>query len=162
MVWKAEDRLIASTASHLSTGKASIALTCWMPALLTRMSIGAEHKRRFDHAGDFRRARHAGARMDRRAALQAPQVRERAAHRLGLAEAVYHDRDAAGDAPAGRRIIKIASAHALVASPFKSACVAAKHGIVGLTKVVALETAEDNITSNGICPVRASRAPNPS
>ncbi|WP_262273233.1 3-hydroxybutyrate dehydrogenase [Microvirga yunnanensis] len=50
------------------------------------------------------------------------------------------------------RIINIASAHALVASPFKSAYVAAKHGIVGLTKVVALETAEQNITCNAICP----------
>lgn len=50
------------------------------------------------------------------------------------------------------RIINIASAHALVASPFKSAYVAAKHGIVGLTKVVALEVAEQNITCNAICP----------
>lgn len=52
----------------------------------------------------------------------------------------------------GGRIINIASAHALVASPFKAAYVAAKHGMVGLTKVVALETAEDNITCNAICP----------
>ena len=50
------------------------------------------------------------------------------------------------------RIINIASAHGLVASPFKVAYVAAKHGIVGLTKVTALETAEDNITCNAICP----------
>jgi 3-hydroxybutyrate dehydrogenase len=50
------------------------------------------------------------------------------------------------------RIINIASAHALVASPFKSAYVAAKHGIVGLTKTVALETAEHGITANAICP----------
>ena len=50
------------------------------------------------------------------------------------------------------RIINIASAHGLVASPFKSAYVAAKHGIVGLTKVVALETAQDDITCNAICP----------
>ncbi len=50
------------------------------------------------------------------------------------------------------RIINLASAHALVASPFKSAYVAAKHGIAGLTKVVALELAEDNITCNAICP----------
>lgn len=50
------------------------------------------------------------------------------------------------------RIINIASAHGLVASPKKSAYVAAKHGIVGLTKVVALETAELDITCNAICP----------
>ena len=50
------------------------------------------------------------------------------------------------------RIINIASAHGLVASPFKAAYVAAKHGIVGLTKTTALETAEDNITCNAICP----------
>lgn len=50
------------------------------------------------------------------------------------------------------RIINIASAHALVASPFKSAYVAAKHGMVGLTKVTALETAEKGITCNAICP----------
>ncbi len=50
------------------------------------------------------------------------------------------------------RIINIASAHALVASPFKSAYVAAKHGVVGLTKTVALETAEQGITCNAICP----------
>ena len=50
------------------------------------------------------------------------------------------------------RIINVASAHGLVASPFKSAYVAAKHGIVGLTKVTALETAEDGITCNAICP----------
>lgn len=50
------------------------------------------------------------------------------------------------------RIINIASAHGLVASPFKSAYVAAKHGIVGLTKTLALELGEDNITCNAICP----------
>jgi 3-hydroxybutyrate dehydrogenase len=50
------------------------------------------------------------------------------------------------------RIINVASAHALVASPFKSAYVAAKHGILGLTKTVALETAEHGITVNAICP----------
>jgi len=50
------------------------------------------------------------------------------------------------------RIIQIASAHALVASPFKSAYVAAKHGIAGLTKTVALEVAEQGITVNALCP----------
>ena len=50
------------------------------------------------------------------------------------------------------RIINIASAHALVASPYKSAYVAAKHGIAGLTKTVALETATFGITMNAICP----------
>ncbi len=50
------------------------------------------------------------------------------------------------------RIINIASAHGLVASPHKAAYVAAKHGVVGLTKVVALETATTGITCNAICP----------
>ncbi len=50
------------------------------------------------------------------------------------------------------RIVNIASAHGLVASVNKSAYVAAKHGVVGLTKVVALETAEADITCNAICP----------
>jgi 3-hydroxybutyrate dehydrogenase len=50
------------------------------------------------------------------------------------------------------RIVNIASAHALVASPFKSAYVAAKHGVLGLTKVTALEGAEHGITCNAVCP----------
>jgi 3-hydroxybutyrate dehydrogenase len=50
------------------------------------------------------------------------------------------------------RIINIASAHGLVASPFKAAYVAAKHGLVGLTRTVALEVAETAITCNAICP----------
>ena len=50
------------------------------------------------------------------------------------------------------RIVNIASAHALVASPYKSAYVAAKHGIAGFTKTVALEVAEAGITVNAICP----------
>ena len=50
------------------------------------------------------------------------------------------------------RIVNIASAHALVASPFKSAYVAAKHGLAGLTKTVALEVATHGITVNAVCP----------
>ncbi|WP_428409222.1 3-hydroxybutyrate dehydrogenase [Hyphococcus sp.] len=50
------------------------------------------------------------------------------------------------------RVINIASAHGLVASPFKSAYVAAKHGIVGFTKTIALEGAEHGVTCNAICP----------
>jgi len=50
------------------------------------------------------------------------------------------------------RIINISSAHGLIASPFKSAYVAAKHGIIGLTKVTALEGGEFGITANAICP----------
>lgn len=50
------------------------------------------------------------------------------------------------------RIVNISSAHGLTASPYKSAYIAAKHGIVGLTKTTALETAEQPITCNAICP----------
>jgi 3-hydroxybutyrate dehydrogenase len=50
------------------------------------------------------------------------------------------------------RIVNIASAHALIASPFKSAYVAAKHGLLGLTRVTALEAAEAGITCNAVCP----------
>jgi len=50
------------------------------------------------------------------------------------------------------RIISTASAHSLTAAAFKSAYVAAKHGIVGLTKVTALETATTGVTCNAICP----------
>ncbi|MCC7276649.1 MAG: 3-hydroxybutyrate dehydrogenase [Alphaproteobacteria bacterium] len=50
------------------------------------------------------------------------------------------------------RIVNVASAHGLIASPFKAAYVAAKHGLVGLTKVTALETAEQGITCNAVCP----------
>jgi 3-hydroxybutyrate dehydrogenase len=50
------------------------------------------------------------------------------------------------------RVINVASAHGLTASPYKSAYIAAKHGIVGLTKTTALETAEEPITANAICP----------
>jgi 3-hydroxybutyrate dehydrogenase len=50
------------------------------------------------------------------------------------------------------RIINMSSAHGLVASPFKSAYVAAKHGIIGLTRTVALEAAEHGVTCNAICP----------
>jgi 3-hydroxybutyrate dehydrogenase len=50
------------------------------------------------------------------------------------------------------RVVNIASAHGLRASPYKVAYIAAKHGVVGMTKTVALETAEDPITVNAICP----------
>ncbi|WP_299555411.1 3-hydroxybutyrate dehydrogenase [uncultured Tateyamaria sp.] len=50
------------------------------------------------------------------------------------------------------RIINVASAHGLVASPYKSAYVTAKHGIVGLTKTVALEAAQHGVTVNAVCP----------
>ena len=50
------------------------------------------------------------------------------------------------------RIVNLASVHGLVASPFKSAYVAAKHGVIGFTKTLGLELAEDGITCNAICP----------
>lgn len=50
------------------------------------------------------------------------------------------------------RVVNIASAHGLTASPYKAAYIAAKHGIVGLTKTTALETAQEPITANAICP----------
>ena len=73
---------------------------------------------------------------------------------INLSSAFHTTRAVIGEMKARRwgRIINIASAHALVASPFKSAYVAAKHGIAGLTKTVALETAEHGITVNAICP----------
>ena len=50
------------------------------------------------------------------------------------------------------RVVNIASAHGLTASPYKAAYIAAKHGVVGMSKTVALETAEEPITCNAICP----------
>ena len=50
------------------------------------------------------------------------------------------------------RVINIASVHSLVASPFKSAYIAAKHGVLGFTKALALEEADNRITANAICP----------
>jgi 3-hydroxybutyrate dehydrogenase len=73
---------------------------------------------------------------------------------INLSSAFYSIRAAVSDMKKRKwgRIINIASAHGLVASPYKSAYVAAKHGLLGLTKTVALETAEHGITVNAICP----------
>ena len=73
---------------------------------------------------------------------------------INLSSSFHTTRAVVGEMKARRwgRIINIASAHALVASPFKSAYVAAKHGIAGLTKTIALETAEHGVTVNAICP----------
>jgi 3-hydroxybutyrate dehydrogenase len=73
---------------------------------------------------------------------------------LNLSAAFYAIRLVFGEMKARRsgRVINVASAHGLVASPFKSAYVAAKHGIVGLTKATALEGAEFGVTVNAICP----------
>jgi len=73
---------------------------------------------------------------------------------INLSSAFYAIRAAVPAMRARRwgRIINTASAHGLVASAQKAAYVAAKHGLVGLTKVVAIETANDGITCNAICP----------
>jgi 3-hydroxybutyrate dehydrogenase len=73
---------------------------------------------------------------------------------INLSSAFHASRSAFAGMKARKwgRIINVASAHGLVASPFKSAYVAAKHGVVGLTKVLALEGAEFGITANAICP----------
>lgn len=73
---------------------------------------------------------------------------------LNLSAAFHTIRTAFGPMKAAGfgRIVNIASAHGLVASPFKSAYVAAKHGIIGLTKTVALEGAQYGVTCNAICP----------
>jgi 3-hydroxybutyrate dehydrogenase len=73
---------------------------------------------------------------------------------LNLSAAFHAIRTAFGPMKANGwgRIVNVASAHGLVASPFKSAYVAAKHGIVGLTKTVALEGAKFGVTCNAICP----------
>ncbi len=73
---------------------------------------------------------------------------------INLSSAFYATRAAVPIMKAqGRgRIVNLASAHGLVASPFKSAYVAAKHGIVGFTKSIALELARSGVTCNAICP----------
>ena len=70
-----------------------------------------------------------------------------------LGRVLRHEGGDSGDEGKGwGRIINIASAHGLVASPHKVAYVAAKHGVVGATKVAAIELANDGITVNAICP----------
>ncbi len=73
---------------------------------------------------------------------------------LNLGAAFHTTRAAFGAMKAAGfgRVINVASAHGLVASPFKSAYVAAKHGVLGLTKTVALEGARHGVTCNAICP----------
>jgi len=73
---------------------------------------------------------------------------------INLSAAFHATREVFAGMKARRRgrIVNIASAHALVASPYKAAYVAAKHGVLGLTKVTALEGAEHGVTCNAICP----------
>ncbi|MBI1339964.1 3-hydroxybutyrate dehydrogenase [bacterium] len=73
---------------------------------------------------------------------------------LNLTAAFHMTRLTIGDMKTRKwgRYINIASAHGLVASPFKSAYVAAKHGILGFTKTIALEGAEHGVRTNAICP----------
>jgi 3-hydroxybutyrate dehydrogenase len=73
---------------------------------------------------------------------------------INLSAAFHATRAVFADMKARRwgRIVNISSAHGLIASPFKAAYVTAKHGIIGLTKVVALEGAEAGVTCNAICP----------
>ena len=83
-----------------------------------------------------------------------PDEKWQAIINLNLSAAFYATKHALPDMKkrGWGRVINIASAHGLVASPFKSAYVAAKHGIMGFTKSVALEVAEQGITVNAICP----------
>ncbi len=83
-----------------------------------------------------------------------PQEKWDAIMAINLSSAFHTIKHTLGDmkAQGWGRIINLASAHGLVASPYKSAYVAAKHGIVGLTKSVALEAAEQGVTVNAICP----------
>jgi 3-hydroxybutyrate dehydrogenase len=70
------------------------------------------------------------------------------AERLGAARYGWEALGASGDG----RFVAIASAHALAASPFKSAYVAAKHGVLGLVKTLSLEGAEQGILATAVCP----------
>ena len=83
-----------------------------------------------------------------------PDEKWQAIQSLNLSAAFYTTKAVAAGMKERKwgRIINIASAHGLVASPFKSAYVAAKHGIVGLSKTIALEVAEYGVTVNAVCP----------
>src|SRR3712207_293342 len=90
VAWKAAERLMARTASHLSSGNSSMRATCWMPALLTRMSTAELFGRLPDHPPDLGRLRHVGARVRHPDAVPLHEIPADLLDLAGVAEAVQH------------------------------------------------------------------------
>jgi hypothetical protein len=106
VAWKTDVRLIAMIASHFSAGNASTAATCWMPALLTRMSMRPSSFAAFaHHVGDLGGFRHVGAVVGRPHAVALLEVGAQRLDLARVAEAVQHHvgalaREGLGDSPA--------------------------------------------------------------